>query len=142
MDDELAEFLDPGLDLEVTGERDALIFGLDAEEQLADLRRVDRLAGVDRGLERVEESPLEHRPHRQESRVPLPSGIDPWEGAVVKLEAEVERQLQVVLADRVLDLGDESLRILRGLGRGSLRRRCREHLHHQVGDRPCRGQRS
>ena len=44
MDDELAEFLEPGLDLEMSRERDPLVLRLETEEGLADPQRVDRVA--------------------------------------------------------------------------------------------------
>ena len=97
VDDELTKFLDARLDLEMAGERDALVFGLEAKEQVADLCRVDRLARPRRGFQGIEEGLLEHRPHRKQPGTPLPSGIDALESAVVELEAEVERQLQIVV---------------------------------------------
>jgi hypothetical protein len=135
VDDELAEFLDPGRDLEMAGERNPFVFGLEAEEQIADLRRVHRIVIGDRRLERIEESPLQHRPGRQQGWIPLPGGIDPGKGAVMELEAEVERQLQVVVSEWVVDERNEPGGFLCGLGGESVCRRSREHLHNQIADR-------
>lgn len=104
MHDELAEFLDPRDDLQVPGERDALVGGLDAEEGLADFRGVGRLGGPELGPQCHQEATLQLPPDREQARVPLPGRIDSVEGAVVQLEAEVEGELEVVVAERVLDL--------------------------------------
>ena len=58
----------------------------------------------------------------------------------MELEAKVERELQVVVAERVLDESGEPSGLFGGLGGGdaSLRGR-REHPDDQVADRPGRG---
>ena len=90
-----------------------------AEEEIADLDRDrPRSARPTRALQRVEEGLLEHRPHSEQRRAPLPARVDAREGAVVQLVAEVERQLQVVVAERVdhvdAQVPDEVRRFPRG----------------------------
>src|SRR3954454_24778741 len=101
MNDELAKLIDPSLDLEVPGERDPFVTRLDAEEVIADLLRVNRLARPKLCFQSPEECPLEQSPHRKQRGTPLPCRVHIREGAVMQLEADVEGQLQVVVRERI-----------------------------------------
>src|SRR6185369_17608742 len=79
VDDELAEFLEPGLDLEISRERDPLVLRLETEEGLPDPQRVDRVALLDLLLEAAQERPLEPPAEGDQLRAPLPAGVDPGE---------------------------------------------------------------
>lgn len=107
-----------GIALEAAREPDALVLGLELEKQVADLSGIDRLARFQRRFESADEGGVETGPQGELRALPLPGWIDPGKGPVVQLEAEVEGQLQVVVAERVGNDRDQLVRRRDPLGKG------------------------
>ena len=99
VDHEFAKLLQRAADLEMLGQRGAVVLGGQPKEAVAHLAR---LAGVNRDftaqplLERL----LEAGPERKHRRIPLEPIADSVERLVVELVAAIERQLQVLVAVR------------------------------------------
>src|SRR4051794_17159849 len=107
VNDELAELLEPALGLQIAGEGDAVVLALQPEKLVADRLGGDVVARTKLTPQRRHELLLENGAGREQRRIPLPARVDRLEAAVVQLEAEVEGELQVVVAERVADLGAE-----------------------------------
>src|SRR5881392_3302640 len=87
--------------------RDPFVGGLESKESFAHRQRIHCLAVWDLGLKRRQEGPLEAGPYGEQLRAPLPGGIDARVGAVVQLVAEVESELQVIVAERLLHVDNK-----------------------------------
>ena len=131
MDDELEQLRARALALEVLGERRRVVLRLDGAQR--DVHLLGRDAALGRA-QRLDQPGLEARlqaaAQRQQRRLPLPLLGDAVEAAVVQLVTEVERELEVLVGQRIG--GD------RRLGRPHPVRVAHERVEESVGQRAAR----
>ena len=102
VDDELLDLLERRVALDVLRERATVVLRLRSPECDVEQLRRRRLAdGADGGSECVLERCLERLAEGEQRRLPLPALVDAGEAAVVQLVAEVERELEVLVGERV-----------------------------------------
>ena len=131
VDDELEQLRARALALEVLGERRRVVLGLDGAQRDVHLLGPDVALGR---AQRLDQPGLEARlqpcAQRQQRRLPLPLLGDAVEAAVVQLVTEVERELEVLVGQRVR--GD------RRLGRPHAVRVAHERVEESVRQRAAR----
>jgi hypothetical protein len=131
VDDELEQLRARALALEVLGERRRVVLGLDgAQRDVHLLGRHVALGRADRLDQPGLEVRLEASAERQQRRLPLPLLGDAVEAAVVQLVTEVERELEVLVGQRI---GGH-----RRLGRVHCVRIAHERVEERVGQRAAR----
>ena len=116
MDDELAELVQRGPGLDIASERRPLV-GLDrGEHGLRDLAGVERHRLPELGGQPPEHRPLELGAEGDHRRVPFERVVDALEATVVEPIGAEQRQLQVVVVERVRVSRLRQLEVGRGAG--------------------------
>ncbi len=67
------------------------------------------------GVQGVLELILERPAQREQRRLPLPALVDPWKATVVELVEEIERELKILVAQRIARTRRRHLRERAGL---------------------------
>jgi hypothetical protein len=118
VDEELTELVDAGGALQVPRQRRAVGSAEDLGEPLGNCARVHALEGH-RLPQRGFEPPLEAPPERQQGGFPFPLVVDLGKAAVVQFVEHVEREVQVLAAQRVVGRQRDGAELVRDLPEGA-----------------------